>query len=194
MRRLSTLFLLAFLVILATLGGLIALRGRPRPPEPIAAPAQQADYRIKEIHINETLEGNLRWRLDADQAEVFEKQKQTVMRRVTVAIFSKDQVWSVKGDEGVLDNDSRDVTLKGHVVVTSNDGLRLTAPDLRWENEPRRLSTDGPVTIQRAGTTITGRGLTVDMAAERAVIAAKVRVVITDQQNSRLGLFPGSGS
>lgn len=194
MRRLSTMFLLAFLVILATLGGLIALRGRPRPPEPIAAPAQQADYRIKEIHINETLEGNLRWRLDADQAEVFEKQKQTVMRRVTVAIFSKDQVWSVKGDEGVLDNDSRDVTLKGHVVVTSNDGLRLTAPDLRWENEPRRLSTDGPVTIQRAGTTITGRGLTVDMAAERAVIAAKVRVVITDQQNSRLGLFPGSGS
>lgn len=194
MRRLSTLFLLAFLVILATLGGLIALRGRPRPPEPIAAPAQQADYRIKEIHINETLEGNLRWRLDADQAEVFEKQKQTVMRRVTVAIFSKDQVWNVKGDEGILDNDSRDVTLKGHVVVTSNDGLRLTAPDLRWENEPRRLSTDGPVTIQRAGTTITGRGLTVDMAAERAVIAAKVRVVITDQQNSQLGLFPGSGS
>ncbi len=194
MRRLSTLFLLAFLAILATLGGLIALRGRPRAPEPTAAPAQQADYRIKEIHINETQEGNLRWRLDADQAEVFEKQKQTLMRQVTVAIFSKDQVWNVKGDEGVLDNDSRDVTLKGHVVVTSNDGLRLTAPDLRWENEPRRLSTDGPVTIQRAGTTITGRGLTVDMAAERAVIAAKVRVVITDQQNSQLGLFPRSGS
>lgn len=193
MRRLSTVFLLTFLALLVTLGGTIALRGRTRPPEPVAAPPE-ADYRIKEIHIHETLEGNLRWRLDADQAEVFEKEKQTVMRQVTVTVFSKDQVWTARGDEGVLENESRDVTLRGNVVVTSNDGLELTAPHLRWENAARRLSTAGAVTIRRPGTTITGRGLEVEMATQRAVLAGRVRVVVTDRQNAGLGLFAGTGS
>ncbi|MBI2460349.1 MAG: LPS export ABC transporter periplasmic protein LptC [Candidatus Rokubacteria bacterium] len=193
MRRLSTIFLIVFLVLLAGLGGMVAFKDRPR-PEPVAAPPQEADYRIKEIHIDETLEGNLRWQLDADQAEVFEQEKQTLLRQVTVTVFNQDRVWTVKGDEGVLHNETRDVTLTGNVVVTSSDGLSLTAPDLRWENEARRLSTDGAVTIRRAGTTITGRGLEVEMAAERALLGAKVRVVITDGRNTQLGLFPRGGS
>jgi len=193
MRRLSTIFLIVFLVLLAGLGGMVAFKDRPR-PEPVAAPPQEADYRIKEIHIDETLEGNLRWQLDADQAEVFEQEKQTLLRQVTVTVFNQDRVWTVKGDEGVLHNETRDVTLTGNVVVTSSDGLSLTAPDLRWENETRRLSTDGAVTIRRAGTTITGRGLEVEMAAERALLGAKVRVVITDGRNTQLGLFPRGGS
>lgn len=193
MRRLSTIFLIVFLVLLAGLGGMVAFKDRPR-PEPVAAPPQEADYRIKEIHIDETLEGNLRWQLDADQAEVFEQEKQTLLRQVTVKVFNQDRVWTVKGDEGVLHNETRDVTLTGNVVVTSSDGLSLTAPDLRWENETRRLSTDGAVTIRRAGTTITGRGLEVEMAAERALLGAKVRVVITDGRNTQLGLFPRGGS
>lgn len=195
MRRLSTIFLLTFFALLATLGGLIALRGRARPPEPVAAPsAAEADYRVKEIHIQETLEGNLRWQLDADLAEVFEKEKQTVMQKVTVTVFSKDQVWTARGDEGILENESRDVTLRGNVVVTSNNDLQLTAPDLRWENAARRLSTDGAVTIRRPGTTITGRGLRVEMGAHRAVLAGRVRVVVTDRRNAGFGLFAGTGS
>jgi len=193
MRRLSTIFLFVFLALLAGLGGMVAFKDRPR-PEPVAAPPQEADYRIKEIHIDETLEGSLRWQLDADQAEVFEQERKTVLRRVTVKVFNKDQVWTVNGDEGVLHNETRDVTLTGNVVVTSSDGLSLTAPDLRWESEARRLSTEGAVTIRRAGTTITGRGLEVEMAAERALLGAKVRVVITDGRNARLGLFPRGGS
>lgn len=195
MQRLSTGFLLAFFALLVTLGGIIALRGGQSPPKPVAAPSPaEADYRVKEIHIQETLEGNLRWQLDADVAEVFEQEKQTVMRQVTITVYSKDQVWTARGDEGVLQNESRDVTLRGNVVVTSSNGLHLTAPHLRWENAERRLSTDGAVTIQRPGTTITGRGLQVEMGAQRAVLAGRVRVVVTDQRNAGLALFAGTGS
>ncbi len=195
MQRLSRVFLVCFLALFVGLGGMVAwkVRGR-RAPTPPPPGSEQADYRVKEIHINETLEGNLRWTLDADQAEVFDRDQRTVMRKVVVRVYSKDGVWTVTGDEGTLDNDKRDVSLQGHVVVTSNDGLSMKAPELTWRNKDRTLFTNQAVEIQRAGTTINGRGLDVRMQEERAVLERNVRVVITNRANANLSFFPRSGS
>jgi len=191
MRRVSTLFLVCFVALLVGLGGMIAWKARSRRPAPASAPADQAaDYRIREIHINETLEGNLRWTLDAEQAEVFDQNKRTVMKKVVVKVFSKDAVWTVTADEGTLDNEKKDVSVQGNVVVVSNDGLRITTPELLWENEARHLYTEHPVEIKREGTTITGRGLDVKMKDEEAVVQKNVRVVIQNRTNANLALFP----
>ena len=83
-----------------------------RPPgdrEPVQQPPQQAEYQIKDIRINETLDGNLRWTLEADQAEVYDQRGITVMRKVVIQVFSRDGSWTVTSDEGTLDNAKRDV-------------------------------------------------------------------------------------
>jgi len=191
MRRVSTLFLVCFVALLVGLGGMVAWKARARRPAPPPPPAEQAaDYRIREIHINETLEGNLRWTLDAEQAEVFDKNQRTVMKKVVVKVFSKDAVWTVTADEGTLDNDKRDVSVQGNVVVTSNDGLRITTPELSWRNEARHLYTEQAVEIKRPGTTITGRGLDVRMKEQEAIVQRNVRVVIENRANANLALFP----
>ena len=129
MRRLSTLFLVCFLAVLAGLSGVVAWRVTSRrSPPPVQQPPQQAEYQIKEVHINETLEGNLRWTLNADQAEVYDQKGITVMQKVVVQLFSKDGGWTVTSDEGTLDNNRRDVSLKGNVVIRSSDGLEMRTP------------------------------------------------------------------
>jgi len=195
MRRLSTLFLVCFVAVLVGLSGFIAWRiaGRRSPP-PIQQPPQQAEYQIKEIHINETLEGNLRWTLNADQAEVYDQKGITLMRKVTIQVFSKDGDWTVTSDEGTLDNKRRDVSLQGNVTIRSSDGLEMRTPTLGWDNEKRALATKDPVTISREGTTITGKGLEVQMQEQTAAIQENVRVVITDRTKSNLALFPRSKS
>lgn len=191
MRRISTLFLVCFVALVVGLGGMIAWKARARRAAPPPPPAEQAaDYRIREIHINETLEGNLRWTLDAEQADVFDKSQRTVMKKVVVTVFSKDAVWTVTADEGTLDNEKRDVSVQGNVVVTSNDGLRIATTELAWRNEARHLYTDEAVEITRPGTTITGRGLDVRMKDQEAVVQQKVRVVIENRANANLALFP----
>jgi LPS export ABC transporter protein LptC len=194
-RRLSTIFLICFVALVGGLGGAIAWKkmGR-RPPPPVAVPPAQADYQIKEIHINETLEGNLRWTLDADQAEVFDKDQRTDMKKVVIKVFTKDSTWTVTGDQGTLDNQKRDVSIQGNVVVSSSDGLTLKTNELGWRNADRNLFSDAGVQIERAGTTITGRGFDVRMAEERAVLQKNVRVVITDRNRANLSFFPRSGS
>ncbi len=194
MRRLSSIFLVCFVALLIGLGGMVAWKVRNRPAPAPPPPAQDADYRIREIHINETLEGNLRWTLDADQAEVFDKEHRTVMKKVTVRVFSKEAVWTVTADEGVLDNEKRDMSVTGNVVVTSNDGLTIKTPALYWRNKERDLRTDQPVEIRRTGTTITARGLEVRMQDQEAVLEKNVRVVIENRANANLALFPRSGS
>lgn len=195
MRRLSTIFLVVFVALVGGLSAVVAWKVRARPaPPPAAAVAPRADYRVSEIHINETLEGNLRWSLDADQAEVFDKDQETVMQRVSIRVLSKDAEWTVTAAEGVLNNQSRDVALKGDVVVTSKDGLRMTTQSLRWRNKERNLQTEDPVQITREGTTISGQGLDVRMEEQHAVLGKRVRVVITNRANANLALFPRSGS
>jgi LPS export ABC transporter protein LptC len=195
MRRLSTVFLVCFLAVLASLSGVVAWKvmGR-RAPASVQQPPQQAEYQIKEVHINETLDGNLRWTLNADQAEVYDQKGITVMRKVVIQVFSKDGDWTVTGDEGTLDNNRRDVTLTGNVVIRSSDGLEMRTPTLGWDNERRALATDDPVEIHRDGTTITGLGLAVSMKEETAAVRRNVRVVITDRTKSSLAIFPRSKS
>jgi LPS export ABC transporter protein LptC len=195
MRRLSTLFLVCFLAVLAGLSGVVAWRvmGR-RPPAPVQQPPQQAEYQIKEVHINETLDGNLRWSLNADQAEVYDQKGITVMRKVVIQLFSREGNWTVTSDEGTLHNDRRDVALTGNVVIRSSDGLEMRTATLGWNNERRVLSTDDSVEISQKGTTITGLGLAVHMQEETAAIRRNVRVVITDRTKSNLSLFPRSKS
>jgi LPS export ABC transporter protein LptC len=194
MRKLSVIFLVVFAALLAGLTTVVALRVRGRPAPPPPSVEAKADYRVSEIHINETLEGSLRWSLDADHAEVYDKRQETVMQRVAIRVFSKDAEWTVTAAEGVLNNDSRDVALKGNIVVTSRDGLRMTTERLRWRNKERALDTEDPVEITREGTTITARGLDVRMQEQYAVLGRRVRVVITNRTNANLALFPRSGS
>jgi LPS export ABC transporter protein LptC len=193
MRRLSTLFLMCFLAVLVGLSGVVAWRvmGR-RPPAPVQQPSQEAEYQIKEVHINETLDGNLRWSLNADQAEVYDQKGITVMRKVVIQLFSREGNWTVTSDEGTLHNDRRDVALTGNVLIRSSDGLEMRTATLGWNNQRRVLSTDDSVEISQKGTTITGLGLAVRMQEETAAIRRNVRVVITDRTKSNLSLFPRS--
>jgi LPS export ABC transporter protein LptC len=193
MRRLSTIFLVCFLAVLASLSGVVAWRVMARrTPATVQQPAPQAEYQIKEVHINETLDGNLRWSLNADQAEVYEKKGITVMRNVVIQLFSRDGDWTVTSDEGTLNNAPRDVALTGNVVIRASDGLEMRTDNLAWHNERRALHTDDAVEIRREGTTITGRGLSVHMKEETAALDRNVRVVITDRTKSNLALFPRS--
>jgi LPS export ABC transporter protein LptC len=193
MRRLSTVFLICFLAVLAGLSGVVAWRVMARrTPATVQQPAPQAEYQIKEVHINETLDGNLRWSLNADQAEVYEKKDITLMRNVVIQVFSRDGDWTVTSDEGTLNNAPRDVALTGNVVIRASDGLEMRTGTLAWHNERRALQTDDAVEIRREGTTITGRGLSVHMKEETAALDRNVRVVITDRTKSNLALFPRS--
>jgi len=152
-------------------------------------PATRADYRIKDVRLSEETKSGTRWRLDAAHAESFEKQGRTVLKQVTIHIEEPDATWTVTGDEGELQQPSRDVELRGNVVLVSSEGFRLETSRLFWHANEQRAWTDEPVTIVRDGAVVRGEGLNAHVAERITSVKGRVRAVFNP--TGRAGKEPG---
>jgi len=137
--------------------------------------SSQADQEIKEIHIQEVAKGgSYRWSLDAEQAESYPGTGKTVLRMVTIGVDEPGRRWKVTSDEGDLVQDTRDVELRGKVVLVSSEGLRVETTVLRWNNAEGRAWTDQPVTIYKGGGVVKGTGLEVRPSEEITLVHGRV--------------------
>ena len=184
MKRFSLVLFVGVGVFIILVVTLMVIKGRGVSPLPKEAGASKADFRIKEVHIQEADEGDVRWKLDADQAEVFEQEGRTVMQKVTITILQPDRTWTITSEQGDLQNGSKDVRLQGNVVAVSSDGIRLNTESLQWAAEPKKLWTDDPITIVQGEASIRGQGLDALVGEKRAVVKGRVRVSIPGQKKT----------
>jgi len=178
MRKLPIAILACVVVFLAVVVGVLLTRSRgPRTlaPEPTQT---KADYRIKEVHLQEEGRGSTRWQLDAEYGEIFEDQGRTTMKKVVVRVEEPARVWTVSADEGDMLRDSKDVELRGNVILETSDGLRLETSRLAWTAKDQRAWTDRPVTIYRSGITVRGQGFESRVNEEATTVKGRVRAVV----------------
>lgn len=180
--RKAPFIILAFVVVfLSVVVGVLVHRARtPRalPTEPVTT---NADYRLKQVHLQEQGRDGSRWQLDAEYSETFEEQNKTTMKKVKIKVDQPSKgrepsrSWTVTGDEGDMNQQTKDVELRGHVVLISSDGLRLETDRLRWDAAEQRAWTDEAVTIYRSGAVVQGTGFESRVAEEVSSIKGRVR-------------------
>jgi LPS export ABC transporter protein LptC len=158
-------------------GGVLYAKGRPGRSERLVTPPTKADYRIKEVHLREEARGGVKWQLDADQAETFEQAGKTILKKVRIGIEEPGRTWTVTGNEGEMVQESKDVELRGGVVIVSSDGLRLETTRLFWAGEDQRAWTNDPVTVYRSGAVVKGQGLEARVKEQTTLIKGRVRAV-----------------
>jgi LPS export ABC transporter protein LptC len=177
MRRLAHVTLAVVVAFVLVVAATLYARTRAREVEPVVGPAPvKADLNVKEVRIEEEA-GKVRWRLTAEQALMWDERGagRTELRRVNVEVDEPDRSWSIVSDEGEYHQKEKKIELRGNVVVTSSDGLRLETDVLRWNGDERRLWTDTPVTLSSRGGIIKGRTLEVAMASDATTIGGRVR-------------------
>jgi LPS export ABC transporter protein LptC len=179
MRKLPLLILGCVAVFLAMVVGLLMTRSRGPSAQTASEPVQtKADYRIKEVHLQEEGRGSTRWQLDAEYGEIYEDQGKTLMRKVVVRVDEPARVWTVSADEGEMLRDTKDVELRGHVVLVTSDGLRLETERLAWAAKEERAWTDQPVTIYRGGLVVRGTGFESRVNAGATTVKGRLRAVV----------------
>ena len=174
MRILARGILTVVVVFVVAVTVMLVVRSRSARIEPSGPAPSTADLQIKEVDLEEEAKG-VRWRLKAELALMFDKAGQTLLRKVVANVYQRERSWTIVGEEGELDRTTNNVQVRGNVVVTSNDGLRLETAVLRWEAAAKRLWTDTPVTLRRNGSIVLGSGLDVRMADEATTISGPVR-------------------
>jgi LPS export ABC transporter protein LptC len=166
---------LAVILFVTVVIGVLIVKGHraSTPREEVAS--TQADQEIREIHIQEDAKGGgYRWRLDAERAESFPGTGKTLLKKVTIGVDEPGRRWKVTSDEGDLVQDTRDVELRGNVVLVSSEGLRVETTVLKWLNAEGKVWTEQPVTIYRSGGVVKGTGLDAMPSQEIAVVRGRV--------------------
>lgn len=179
MQKLSLGLLAGVCLFILILAGVLIARGRSVQREPTDLQPTRADYRIKEVRLREEGTGNFPWKLDAEQAEIFEREGKTVLRNVTVTIQEPDRTWTLTADEGDLVQPTKDVTIRKNVVLVSSDGTRLETDVLRWQAKEKRVWTDAPVVLYRNGVFVTGQGIEARLAEDWTSVKGRVRATFT---------------
>lgn len=176
MQRLATLILVVVAGFVLAVGAVLVARTRLAPspgPEP---PPTRADLTIREVRLQEE-SGKVRWRLRADQASVFEGTGRTALKNVELHVDEGERKWTLVAEEGDMHEEGKTkrVEVRNHVVLTSDDGLKLETSVLRWDSQARRIWTDAPVRITRGGSVIQGTALDVRMAEDTTTVSGRVR-------------------
>jgi LPS export ABC transporter protein LptC len=176
MRRLATQILVVVGVFVLVVAGVLISRTRTVRVESLGSGSSKADFRIKEVQLEEE-SGGVRWQLKAEQALVFESEGHTRLSKIDLKVKERTRSWAVVGEEGDLERDTKNLEVRRNVVLTSDDGLRLETTVLRWHGGERRLWTDAPVRIERSGVVIEGTALDVKMAEEATAVGGRVHAV-----------------
>ena len=175
MRRLAHAILAVVVAFVLVVAATLYSRTRTREVEPSGPPPVKADLNVKEVKVEEEA-GKVRWRLQAEQALLYDEKSEgrTELRRVHVEVDEPERTWTIVGDEGQYLQKERKIELRGNVVVTSSDGLRLETDVLRWSGDEQRLWTDVPVVLSGRGSVVRGRTLNVAMAGDTTTIGGRV--------------------
>ncbi len=172
----------AILVIVAAfvvaVGITLVVRKRTAGVESLGPALSSADLRIKDVDLEEVTNG-VRWLLRAEQALMYDQEGRTNLRNLTVRVFQKDRSWTILGDEGDLDQKTKNVEIRKNVVITSSDGLRMDTSVIHWDADAQRLWTDEPVTLSRDGSVIQGTAFDMTTDDENATVAGRVRATFT---------------
>jgi LPS export ABC transporter protein LptC len=199
MGKLPFAILACVAVFLAVVVGVLVTRARvPRATEVTEPAPSKAEYRIKEVRLEEHGRDGTLWQLEAEYGEIFEKEGKTAMRKVTVRVTQPSRQWKLSGDEGELYQATKDVQLRGNVVLESSDGLRVETERVSWVAKEERAWSDDPVTIRYGeGVTINGTGFEVRAGAAAATIKGRVRATLipakVERPRERL-VVPGARS
>jgi LPS export ABC transporter protein LptC len=174
-QRISRIIFVGVTLFVVAVVGVLVLRGRGAQSVPTEADQTKADYRIKEVDLQEELKDGVRWQLQADHAETYERAGKTILRKVRLQIQEPERSWTVTGDEGEMAQASKDVELKGNVVLVSSDGMRLETARLRWDADGKRAWTDEPVTLYQKGAVVKGKGLDARVGERNTEIKGRIQ-------------------
>jgi len=181
LRALAVAVVLAGVNFLGSEGVKVAAgQARPATEAPSGSGAGAA---IERFRIRETRNGERLWEVEADRAEVFEERGIAVLTRVVhpvqITIYRGEERLVTFSEKAVVDLKTKDLQLIGRVRCESSQGTRIFSESLKWSAGNRRITTDAPVVIEKAGFQIRGKGMEADTVLERMVIRERIASEVT---------------
>jgi LPS export ABC transporter protein LptC len=137
-----------------------------RPAGPAGTATELPDQEIDDFSLTETDAGRPLWKLYARYAAEYSSRNQYVARTVKVDFFDEQGQRSsvLTAREGEINGRTRDMIAKGHVVLETTEGTRLSCEELQFLNRSQKVVVpeDQLVRVQRGDDVLSGYGFESD--------------------------------
>ncbi len=119
-----------------------------------------ADQVIHDFTTVESDSGVMKWRIKAPVARVYNSRDLLVTDNPVIFFFGEDGEISsvVNADKGEINQQTRDLTAIGNVVVTSSDGYTLETESMVWLNSEGMIHTEDYVKFTKENDVVEGYG------------------------------------
>jgi LPS export ABC transporter protein LptC len=155
----------ALVVGIFTIVGVGACSSKKQPPVASHSPlADSADQVMYGARFNLTDKGLQRAQLQADTAYFFEDNTRIELEPVHTTFFTatgaKDAVLTAQ--RGTYNSRTTGMIARNNVVVVTEDGRRLTTPELRYNQQANQISSDSPFVMTEPNRRLEGIGFRSD--------------------------------
>lgn len=179
-RRRVKFLLLASLIVLGAVSIGLFLRGRQMigGPKPVLSGLPtHVDMHLSGVNYTEMKHGRKEWTLKADSLRYSRSSQLLHFEQVALAFFSAaDRRVEVTGREANYDRKAKLVRLSGRVLVEDLAGYRLTADELTYYVETKKIFIPGSFFISGPTMSLHGQDLTVDIDARRIEVGRQARL------------------
>jgi LPS export ABC transporter protein LptC len=153
------------------------------PPVDQTAPTQK----LKKFSIVQTDNGQKRWEMEADEAEIYDQKKQSVAFGIRVKFFENNvETSDLSAKRGTMNSDSGDMEVEGNVVVNSLvEKTKIETTKLKYVDKEHKIFSDEFVRETRPDVIITGYGLEADPSLKQVVIKKDVKAEVIEKKKGQ---------
>jgi LPS export ABC transporter protein LptC len=146
------------------------------PEEIIESLPGNVDLSLKQINYTETRDGKRHWTLVADSADHTVKDGTTRIENIHMTFYDEESGDVIlTAEKGELKSDSREVTVRGDVVVQNPQGYFLYTDSLLYREAERMITTEEPVRMVSEKMEVTGVGMRLHIEDHTLVLLSDIQ-------------------
>ena len=147
---------------------------------PTGAGGELPDQEVTDFVLTETDQGRPQWTLYARYAATYQAKNLVVSRDIRVDFYDEKGARSseLTAQQGEIQQQTRDMTARGKVVLQTTEGTRMTTDELHFSNDRQLITSDKLVRVDRQGDVIEGIGFSSDPDLRRFEFKTKVRATV----------------
>jgi LPS export ABC transporter protein LptC len=161
---------------------------------PVGAGAELPDQEVTDFVLTETDMGRPQWTLYARYAATYQAKNLVMSRDMRVDFFDSTGARSseLTANQGEIQQQTRDMTARGNVVMQTTEGTRMTTEELHFSNDRQLIASERLVRVERQGDILEGTGFASDPALRHFEFKTRVHATVRGHADALSG-SRGSG-
>jgi LPS export ABC transporter protein LptC len=147
---------------------------------PTGAGGELPDQLVTDFVLTETDQGRPQWTLYAHDAATYQSKNLVVSHGVRVDFFDDKGARSseLTARVGEIQQQTRDMTASGNVVLQTAEGTRMTTEELHFSNDRQQITSDKLVRVEREGDVLEGTGFASDPSLHHFEFKTQVHATV----------------